>query len=119
MKDPFTQDYLHSRNGGVITSASNPDTTLTLNWTRASDNYTAEADLKYFVYRSDSDNISTVQNAVDNGTLLNVGGSADINTYNVSGLNPGTTYYFNVIVEDDAGYKAAYSSLEIESPLEP
>lgn len=99
-------------NGGVITSVSNPDTTLTLNWTKASDNYTAEADLTYFVYRSDSNNIDTVQNTEDNGTLLNIGGAADINTYNVSGLNPGTTYYFNVIVADEAGYKAAYSSLD-------
>ncbi|MGI6575150.1 MAG: GLUG motif-containing protein [bacterium] len=99
-------------NSGVITYESNSDTMLTLNWTKASDNYTAEADLKYFVYQSDSDNISTVQNAEENGTLLNVGGAADINTYNVSGLIPETTYYFNVIVADEAGYKAAYSSLD-------
>lgn len=98
-------------NGGVITSVSNPDTTLTLNWAKASDNFTAEADLKYFVYQSDSDNISTVQNAEDNGVLINVDGTADINTYNVTGLNAGTSYYFNVIVADEAGYKAAYSTL--------
>ena len=98
-------------NGGVITTESITDTTLTLNWTKASDNYTTEANLKYYVYQSDSNNIDTVQNAEANGILLNDRGTLDINTYDVNSLNAGTTYYFNVIVSDETGYKAAYTTI--------
>ena len=35
--------------------------------------------------------------------------TADTNTATISGLNPGTAYYFNVIVKDEVGNKAAYS----------
>ena len=95
-------------NSGVITTNSVMSESLTLNWTKAADNKTSEANLKYYVYQSGSDNIGTPEDCVANGTLLNVGGTADVNTYNVTSLTPSSTYYFNVMVEDEAGNKAAY-----------
>jgi len=93
---------------GAITTASVADTTLTLNWTKATDDVSVATALKYYVYQSTTDNIATVENAETNGTLLNEGGTADIATYDVTGLTAETAYYFNIIVEDEAGNKSVY-----------
>jgi len=55
--------------------------------------------LKYYVYQSISDNIATVTD-----------GTEDIGTYSVTGLTAETNYYFNIIVEDEAGNKSAYTT---------
>ncbi|MDO8474138.1 MAG: fibronectin type III domain-containing protein [bacterium] len=96
-------------NSGTITTASIAATTLTLNWTKATDNVTAQASIVYRVDLSTSNNIGTVANAEANGTPIQAY-TADINTFNVTGLSPGTTYYFNVIAKDGAGNKAVYTT---------
>ncbi|MDR3072491.1 MAG: leucine-rich repeat protein [Clostridiales Family XIII bacterium] len=107
--------------GGTITTANASQTSLTLNWTAASDNVTAAANLKYYVYTSIRDNISSVSDCTANGTLLNAGGTANITSFGVGGLPAATTYYFNVLVEDAAGNRAAYqaanaTTLSTETP---
>jgi hypothetical protein len=96
--------------GVAADAASITQTTLTLDWAVAADNVTAEADLKYYVYHSMSDNISSVADCTANGTLLNSGGTDNIATYAVTGLTPDTAYYFNVVVEDEAGNQAVYTA---------
>jgi hypothetical protein len=102
---------------GAITTASVTSQGLTLNWTKGTDNVTAQGSLLYEVRQSLANNIDTVANAEANGTALNpysAGGpiseqySTDINSYVVSGLSPATTYYFNVILKDAAGNKEVY-----------
>ena len=95
---------------GTITAASVTDTTLTLNWTKATDDVTAESAIQYRVYYSSSDNISSVDTIVTNGLPLN-SYTADIATLNVTGLSASTTYYFNVIVKDEAGDTSVYSTM--------
>ncbi len=97
--------------GGVITTSSVSATSLTLNWTKATDAITPQTSLVYVVYRSTANNIGTVALAEANGTPLNGAGTTDIATYNVTGLTVGTTYFFNVLVKDAAGNKAAYSTV--------
>ncbi|UPG65417.1 fibronectin type III domain-containing protein [Metabacillus endolithicus] len=96
---------------GTITAASVTQTSLNLNWTKATDNVTSQSDLRYYVYSSTSNNIGSVANAEANGTLINSGGTLNINTLNVTGLTAGTTYYFNVVVRDSAGNKVAYTTV--------
>ena len=79
-----------------------------LYWELATDDKSPQESLRYFVYQSNSNNISTVDNCEANGTLLNTGGTQNINGYYVFGLTPNTTYYFNVVVMDQTGNKAAY-----------
>ena len=79
-----------------------------LTWTKATDNLTLPANLKYYVYRSLSNNISTPATCTANGTLLNAGGTFDIAAYTATGLTPNTIYYFNVVVEDQAANRTAY-----------
>ncbi|NDE17543.1 BspA family leucine-rich repeat surface protein, partial [bacterium] len=84
-------------------------TGMTLQWTKASDTVTAPSALQYEVRRSTADNISTVTDAEANGTVIQAY-TADIDTFAATGLDPSTTYYFNVIVRDAAGNKRAYTT---------
>ena len=95
---------------GTLQIASNffsPERIL-VSWTKATDNVSGQTGLKYYVYRSAADNISTVQGCESNGTLQNYGGTSDIDSYSAAWPGAGTTYYFNVVVQDEAGNKAAY-----------
>ncbi|MCL2068134.1 MAG: leucine-rich repeat protein, partial [Treponema sp.] len=95
-------------NSGTITTASVTTNSLTLGWAKATDDITAPASLLYFVYQKDS-SFTMSGGLPTDGTLLNAGGTLDIATYNVSGLSDATTYYFIVVVEDEAGNRAAYT----------
>jgi hypothetical protein len=106
---------------GTIGTTGLTDTDVTLNWTKATDAVSTESALQYQVYRSTSNNIGTVSNIEANGTPVN-SYTANIATYNAIGLTEGTTYYFNVIVKDEAGNKTAYAmkqvvSLDITAPI--
>ena len=92
---------------GVITGTAEIET-AELSWTAAEDILTPENQLRYFVYQSLSNNISSVADCETNGTLINTGGTQNIITYNVTKLNAATNYFFNVVVADMANNKAAY-----------
>jgi hypothetical protein len=95
-------------NSGTITTSSVTDQSLDLNWTKSTDNVSAQANLQYRVFKSTSNNIDTVANIFTNGTALNAT-TTDISTLSVSGLSPATTYYFNILVVDEMGNTTAYS----------
>ncbi|MBK6607748.1 MAG: chitobiase/beta-hexosaminidase C-terminal domain-containing protein [Leptospiraceae bacterium] len=94
-------------NSGTITTASVTSTSLTLNWTKATDNYTAQTSLQYKVVKSLSNNIDTVANGEANGTIVQ-NWTLDINTLNVTGLIANTAYYFNVLAKDSVENKGLY-----------
>lgn len=94
-------------NGGLITNGVVTDTSVQLFWTRASDVETAQADLEYSLYQSESNNISTPDEAEANGTMVE-DWQADMTYVEVNLLSPGITYYFNVVVRDGDGGRAAY-----------
>ena len=95
---------------GTITISNVATTSLTLSWSKATDSASAQADLQYKVYYSESDNIDTVENIEENGTAPE-GWTTDIATKDVTGLTAATNYYFNLIVRDEAGIKTAYTSV--------
>ncbi|MCL2066789.1 MAG: Ig-like domain-containing protein [Treponema sp.] len=95
---------------GAITTASVTQNSLTLNWAKATDDVSATSALRYFVYQKDSAFTMSAGLPTD-GTLLNTGGALDIATFNVSSLLQGTTYFFIVVVEDEAGNRAAYTAV--------
>ncbi len=98
--------------GEFISISGLTQTCVTLSWEKASDNASIQENLSYLVYRSDSDNIDSVHDAEINGTALGQY-ATDICTLYITGLNPGNTYYFNVIVMDEGGNKTAYSMQEV------
>jgi len=96
-------------NSGTITTSGIGDTQITLNWTTATDNTTTAANLQYLAYYSTSNNISSYMDCETNGNPVG-SYAANISTKTVTGLNMSSTYYFNVVVKDEAGNKAAYST---------
>ncbi|MDR1973587.1 MAG: autotransporter-associated beta strand repeat-containing protein [Bacteroidales bacterium] len=94
----------------TITTSGVTTESLNLAWIAASDDYTTATNLRYFVYQSASNNLTDVENCETNGTLLNAGGTLNITGYTISGLDPNTTYYYNVVVQDQAGNKSVYAT---------
>ena len=94
-------------NSGEITTGTITQVSAVLSWTAATDNMTEQSSLQYAVYRSLLNNISTIEGCESNGDII-MDYTANITTYNATGLTAGTTYYFNVLVKDSAGNKAAY-----------
>ncbi|WP_236995053.1 S-layer homology domain-containing protein [Heliomicrobium modesticaldum] len=103
---------------GTITAGSLTHNRVTLSWSKATDDVSPQSALRYRVYYSDSDNIASVTDAVYNGTA--VGDYAtDTDTKEITGLNSNTTYYFNVIVMDEAGNKTAYTMTSVTTAAAP
>ncbi|MBY0121148.1 cadherin-like beta sandwich domain-containing protein [Bacillus sp. S/N-304-OC-R1] len=105
-------------NGGEISSADITASGAKLIWAKATDGITAQSDLEYQVYQSDSNNIDTISNIEENGILLGSGFTKDISSFDVTSLSPNTTYYFNVIVKDQSGNKSAYSMKQVTTHSE-
>ncbi|WP_240422197.1 fibronectin type III domain-containing protein, partial [Paenibacillus periandrae] len=113
MKQVVTSDITAPAvSDGTISMAGITATEVTLNWTKATDTVSATSALQYQVYRSSSNNLNTVANIEANGTAVG-SYTTDIGTYSVTGLTESTTYYFNVIVKDEAGNKTAYTMKQV------
>jgi hypothetical protein len=105
-------------NGGADTSpptvstlsiASTGFTSVQLDWKSATDNTTSQSNLQYkLVYSTTSASINTVELANTNGTTF-LYWSKSINTKILENLNYSTTYYFALIVKDEAGNMSLYN----------
>lgn len=98
---------------GAITASNITATGVTLGWTKAFDDLTAQENLAYRVYQSSSNNMDTVDAIEANGTPLENDYTKDIHSFNVTGLTANTTYYFNIIVQDADGNKSAYTTQQV------
>lgn len=114
----LTPDTIAPTTASATLSASSvKNSSLTLTWTKATDDQTAQSALQYQVfYASGSTDITTVSNALANGTaVFGSNGSltwqTDINTAAISGLSTATAYHFTVLVRDTAGNMTAYTQL--------
>ena len=105
-------------NNGIITPIIVNNTSIQIQWTKAEDKETAQSELAYRVYLSEYDNIDTVKLAEENGSPVD-GWQKDIATATIGSLTPNTTYYFNVLVRDSAGNKAAYATLPVTTSISP
>ncbi len=92
---------------GVLTLTSIGKTSVTVSWTAATDDKTAQAAIQYLVYYSTKNNITVLADTKANGTAV---GSlaANITTKAITGLTASTTYYFNVLAKDSAGNEVVY-----------
>ncbi len=98
-------------NGGVFDSAIDiTGAGMTLRWSAATDDVTPQAELRYRLYFSTADNISTIADAQLNGSPVG-DFAAGITSQSTEGLLESVTqYYFNVIVLDAANNPAAYQT---------
>jgi hypothetical protein len=93
-------------------------TTAKITWTAATDNMTDAAKLKYYVYRSATQNIGNLADCEANGAVQNAGGTENITEFSATGLTPGAVYWYNVVVEDEAENKAAYTQTRVAARLD-
>ncbi|MCL2143112.1 MAG: fibronectin type III domain-containing protein, partial [Methanomassiliicoccaceae archaeon] len=105
--------------GGIIWVDNMTAASLTLNWTKATDNITEQPNLRYYVYQKGTPFSMTSAGLPRDGTLLNTDDTIDKDAHNVTGLSPDTVYYFIVVVEDGAGNKAAYSAVSVKTLAPP
>ncbi|WP_170932676.1 bacterial Ig-like domain-containing protein [Desulfosporosinus sp. FKB] len=96
-------------NSGTIIPSNATSSSVDLSWAAGSDNVTAAANLQYKVIYSTSNNLGTVTNAEANGTVAQ-DWSANLTDKQVTGLSAGTTYYFNVLIKDEAGNESVYTT---------
>ncbi len=108
---------------GTMPDISNPEIRvtdlksagMTLNWNYATDRDNSTGDqqmgMSYRVYMSESDNISTFEDAESHGVKV-MDWTPDRNYFTVTGLHPLTTYYFNVAVKDSDDLVNLYSTVE-------
>jgi len=97
---------------GSITSSGVSQTGITLSWNKSTDTTSTQTALQYLVYQSSSNNLDNVINIEANGTAVG-SYTSDISAKTVSNLTAGTTYYFNVIVKDEAGNKTCYTAKSV------
>jgi hypothetical protein len=102
--------------GGGLAPANIEDTSLDLSWTEATDNLSAQEDIVYYVYLAAraTNVLVTPADCASNGTLLTSGKAKS--SYPVTGLIPGTSYWLNVVAEDEAGNAAAYEAVRAITP---
>lgn len=93
----------------IITANPEDSSQITVSWTAAEDNATPAAALRYQVLYSSSDNISTLDEAEENGSIA-LDYTANVTTTTIDDLSPSTTYFVNVIVKDLAMNRSIYTS---------
>lgn len=98
---------------GSLTYRPTDATSMSISWTKATDDLYAQNALQYKVVRSSSDNIQNAADAGANGTLV-MDWATDVATTSVTGLTAGARYWFNVLVRDGAGHVSAYDSTATE-----
>jgi hypothetical protein len=100
-------------NGGMLSLTDRTFDTIDLEWTKASDDVTPQADLEYRVYLSGSNNIRTVKeiDAHEGDITLVNDWTRDLTGTHITALTPGTLYYFNVVVRDGSGNRAVYNCM--------
>lgn len=84
----------------------------TVNWLKSTDAVSQQDQIRYKVYESTSNNITNVADAEANGTLIE--NSLNINNTTVS-LSSAQTKYLQVVSEDQAGNKLAYTSASVKA----
>lgn len=95
-------------NSGILTSSAT-SSSVTLNWTQATDDITAPGSLVYEIYQASSNTLTDVANTIDTG--LKVTEVTGVNTVTLTELAAGTTFWWNILVRDTATTpnRAAYA----------
>lgn len=101
-------------NGGIITIDNKTKSSVNLKWTIATDDTDSADVLQYRVYYSVGNNIGSVTDMKTNGAAFGEY-TANIDGCEVTGLSSDTTYYFNVMVKDQAGNEGAYTTVEAKT----
>jgi hypothetical protein len=85
------------------------NSTSTLSWNAATDDYTAQTSLEYRVMQRSDNRIATPETALGNGTAVSCGGNSEWQA-NLTSCTVSVSGYFTVLVRDAAGNINVYSN---------
>lgn len=100
--------------GGGIEVSGLTDAALVLTWAPAADDLTDAASLRYSVYQSSDHALATLEDIDRHGVAL-AAHARVLQTLEITGLDMGHTYHFNVVVEDAVGRRSAYAGVEVHT----
>jgi len=98
---------------GKITASATTTSGTTLSWTAAADAVTSAVDLTYTVYASTSDLTTQADWKNTEKATKKVEATANLTTTTLTGLTANTSYYFMVMVQDQAGNTTLYDAATI------
>jgi hypothetical protein len=110
----FHSDNIPPTPGKKISVTQKTPQNIVISWDASSDYETFQKNLQYKLVYSARNNIGTVDSAEKNGTVV-MGWTPGTLSRQVKGLSATGTYYFTVLVRDEAGNAAVY----IPQPLSP
>ncbi len=93
---------------GTITSG-----TASFEWKAPESDVTAQNELTYTVYYSANEDMDTVVDVKNNGTIYGEADRTNLSEEVIIGLSPATTYYVNVLVKDTQGNESVYKKSTI------
>ena len=96
--------------GGNISASNLTSNSVSLNWSTGTDNVTSDENLEYKLVKSTINNIDTVDDAEQNGIIIQ-DWMKNTTSGSALSLTPNTSYYFNVLIKDEAGNKNIYTPL--------
>lgn len=88
--------------------------TVTMEWQVPTEDEEKASKLKYSLYYSKEPGFSTVEE-VEKGTLVGLANVSGLTKENITGLEPGTRYYVNVVVTDGNGKKTVYKPVTVNT----
>lgn len=102
----------------TITEIGVTATTATFSFVKATDAVDPQTDLVYSLYTSELDNMNTVEDTLENGTLRAV--QTDVDQLTGAGMDPETPYFAQILVTDTSDNMSVYNSIAFETdPPEP
>lgn len=107
--DTVTKDTVAPVPGTGPAASGITQTSIDLNWAEGSDTITFQNSLQYKVVSSLTDNLNTVEDT--NGAAVVQDWTTNALSATASSLTPSTTYYFNVLIRDEAGNTALYTAV--------
>jgi len=99
-------------NSGIITISNLKSTSLTLNWTKAQDDNSAQKNIEYRAYYATVSSITSPENVEANAIPVGEW-EKEIEVKDITNLNDLTDYYFTILVRDEKGNTTIYNVIAL------
>ncbi len=105
-------------NSGMLNISGVTTSSLKLDWEPATDDNTDSGSLQYRIVKVDLADMDTLIGAYGDGEVI-LDWTSNVHSVYITGLNPGETVYFNVLVRDGGGITAAYLPASVTTDTSP
>ena len=106
-------EVFYSGNDGVIIINHLEEDSIRIKWTKSKGENSHPLEVIYSIFYSLENNIDTIEDAKENGLMVYQ--DFNINHYNINDLEEETTYFINIIAENDNGDEIIYNTASAET----